>query len=127
MWVVVVVSARPPLDTISRARRNIAVVLPPPPTSATTSPAPMPSASTRVKPDTPSETPASAARTRRRALDQLSGARLDPREEARHHDAHAEPRVALDVGDVDQRPGDPARLDDLLDRAVDGLLHLRMP
>src|SRR6267142_1167314 len=127
MWVVVVVSARPPLDTISRARRNIAVVLPPPPTSATTAPAPMPSASTRVKPDTPSEMPASAPSTRCRALDQLLGARLDPREEARHHHTHAESRVALDVGDVDQRAGHPARLDDPLDRAVDGLLHLRVP
>src|SRR5215813_1981 len=123
--VVLVVSTRSPRSASSRARRNIAVVLPPPPTSATTSPAPIPSASTRVNAATGTE--ASAASTRRRAVDQLLGARLDPRKEARHHHAHAEPCVALDVAEVDQGAGHTAGLDDLLDRAVDRLLDVRVP
>src|SRR5262249_54189118 len=69
----------------------------------------------------------SAAGSGGRALDQLLGARLDPRKEARHHDAHAQARVALDVADVDQGAGHAAGLDDLLDGAVDGLLDLGMP
>src|SRR5438094_1876591 len=69
----------------------------------------------------------SASSARRRALDQLLGARLDPREEARHHHTHAQARVALDVADVDERAGHAAGLDDLLDRAVDGLLDFRVP
>src|SRR5215831_15981648 len=69
----------------------------------------------------------SAAGSGRRALDQLLGARLDPRKEARHHDAHAQARVALDVAEVDQGAGHAAGLDDLLDGTVDSLLDLGMP
>src|SRR5262245_60297799 len=118
MWVVVVVIARSPRATISRASRNIAVVFPPPPTSETTSPTPIPSAPAKVTPGSGRGLP-SAARSRRRALDQLLGAGLDPRKEARHHHAHAQAGVALDVAGVDQGAGHAARLDDLLDRAVD--------
>src|SRR6185436_19503159 len=44
----------------------------------------------------------SAAGARGGAVHQVLGARLDPREEARHDAADAEARVALDVGRADQ-------------------------
>src|SRR2546426_1064245 len=66
----------------------------------------------------------SAAGACRGALDQLLRSGLEEGEEAGHRHPHAHPRVALDVARVDQRAGHAARLDDLLDRSVDRLLHL---
>src|SRR4026209_2101290 len=69
---------------------------------------------------------ASGARSRRRAVHQILGAGLDPREEAGHDAADAAPRAALGAGGGEPRPGGAAGPDDLLDRAVDRLLDLRV-
>src|SRR6266545_1048734 len=60
------------------------------------------------------------------ALDQFLHAGLDPGKEAGHHYPHAHPRIPLDVAGVDERAGHAASLGDLLDRAVDRLLDLRV-
>src|SRR5438876_10924443 len=66
----------------------------------------------------------SAPGARRGPLDQVLRAGLNPREEARQHDAHTQPGVALDVGGGDQRAGHAASLDDLRQRPVDRPLDL---
>src|SRR5215813_11543835 len=61
-----------------------------------------------------------------RTVHQVLGARLDPRKEARHEGTHAHLRVALYVGEGDQRPRHAAGLHDLGDRVVDGALDVGM-
>src|SRR5262245_47429892 len=69
--------------------------------------------------------PRSGARLRG-AIHEVPGARLDPREEARHETADAQLRVALDVAGRDQRAGRSAGPHDLRDRLVDRALNVGM-
>src|SRR5438045_8565341 len=66
----------------------------------------------------------SALRARRGARDEIARAALDPGKEDAEHHAHAQPRVALDIVESDERAGHPAGLNDLGDRAVDRALYV---